>query len=84
MKQTPIAAPYIQAFEQLGFGMFVHFGLYSQLGKGEWTYSIHKRNADDYKPLRESFRVGSMRDIVETAKSAGCTPPAESVSFKKI
>ena len=72
MKQTPTPLPYIQAFEQLGFGMFVHFGLYSQLEKGEWTYSIHKRAPEDYKPLRESFRVGSMRDIVETAKSAGC------------
>ena len=72
MKKAPIAAPYIQAFEQLGFGMFVHFGLYSQLQRGEWTYFIHKRAAEDYKPLSESFRVGSMRDIVETAKSAGC------------
>ena len=72
MNQTPIAAPYIQAFEQLGFGMFVHFGLYSQLGKGEWTYFLHKRNAEEYKALSESFQVGSMRDIVETAKSAGC------------
>ena len=72
MKQTPIAAPYIQAFEQLGFGMFVHFGLYSQLQMGEWTYFLHKRNAEEYKPLIESFRVRSMRDIVETAKAAGC------------
>ena len=72
MNMTPTPAPYIRNFEQLGFGMFVHFGLYSQLGKGEWTYSIHKRTAEEYKPLRETFRVGSMRDIVETAKSAGC------------
>ena len=72
MKQTPTAAPYIQAFEQLGFGMFVHFGLYSQLGRGEWTYAVHRRTAEDYRSLRDSFRVGSMRDIVETAKSAGC------------
>ena len=72
MKQAPIPAPYIQKFEQLGFGMFVHFGLYSQLGKGEWTYSIHKRTAEDYVPLQQTFRVGSMREIVETAKAAGC------------
>ena len=26
----------IKEFEKLGLGMFVHFGLYSQLGKGEW------------------------------------------------
>jgi alpha-L-fucosidase len=72
MKKTPIPAPYIKNFEQLGFGMFVHFGLYSQLEKGEWTYSLHKRTPEEYKPLSETFRVGSMRDIVETAKSAGC------------
>ena len=72
MKQIPTPLPYIQNFEQLGFGMFVHFGLYSQIGKGEWTYNIHKRTPEDYLPLKETFRVGSMREIVETAKSAGC------------
>ena len=25
---------YVKQFEDLGFGMFVHFGLYSILGKG--------------------------------------------------
>ena len=32
-----IVKQYIKDFEQLGFGMFVHFGLYSRLGKGEWA-----------------------------------------------
>ena len=32
-----IVKKYIQDFEKLGFGMFVHFGLYSVLGKGEWA-----------------------------------------------
>ena len=32
-----IVKKYIQDFEKLGFGMFVHFGLYSILGKGEWA-----------------------------------------------
>ena len=27
---------YVARFEMLGFGMIVHFGLYSILGKGEW------------------------------------------------
>ena len=26
----------IKRFEKIGFGIFVHFGLYSVLGKGEW------------------------------------------------
>lgn len=30
----PTPKQYISDFEQLGFGMFVHWGLYSQLGKG--------------------------------------------------
>ena len=30
--------PYIKDFEKLGFGIFVHFGLFSLLGKGEWFY----------------------------------------------
>ena len=32
----------ITDFEKLGFGMFVHFGLYSVLGKGEWA--LHSLN----------------------------------------
>ena len=28
-----IVKQYIKDFEKLGFGMFVHFGLYSELGK---------------------------------------------------
>ena len=51
----PVAPQYIKDFEQLGFGLFVHWGLYSQLGQGEWTYEIHKRNMDDYKKLKDTF-----------------------------
>ena len=31
----------IKDFENLGFGMFVHFGIYSLLGKGEWVKHIY-------------------------------------------
>ena len=27
---------YIKDFRKLGLGLFVHFGLYSVVGKGEW------------------------------------------------
>ena len=37
MSNLPVAPQYIKNFEQLGFGMFVHLGLYSQLNKGEWV-----------------------------------------------
>ncbi len=71
--ELPIAPQYIKDFEQLGFGMFVHFGLYSQLNRGEWTYSVHHMNMAEYEPLIDTFRVGSMAQIVQTAKSAGCS-----------
>ena len=29
--------PAVLNFEKMGFGMFVHFGLYSVHGKGEWA-----------------------------------------------
>ena len=68
----PTAPEYIKRFEQLGFGMFVHFGLYSQLSRGEWTMYIHKMNREDYTPLAGSFDPVSMSEIVGVAKSAGC------------
>ena len=32
-----IVKQYIKEFEKLGFGMFVHFGAYSVIGRGEWA-----------------------------------------------
>ena len=40
----PVAKQYILDFEQLGFGMFVHWGLYSQVGKGEWLHYHNQRD----------------------------------------
>ena len=70
--KLPEPAPYIKRFEQLGFGMFVHFGIYSLLGRGEWVREIEKIPAEEYEPLAQKFRPESMRDIVQTAKEAGC------------
>ena len=30
---------YITKFEKMGFGLFVHFGLFSVWKRGEWGYS---------------------------------------------
>lgn len=70
--KIPVAPQYIKDFEQLGFGMFVHFGLYSQLNRGEWTYSVHHMQMDEYEPLINTFQVGSLSQIIQVAKSAGC------------
>lgn len=69
-----IPEPRIERFEKLGFGMFVHWGLYSQLGMGEWTYHMHKRNMEDYKKLMDTFTAEDFdaEELVLTAKNAGC------------
>ncbi len=65
---------YIADFEKMGLGMFVHWGLYSQLGKGEWIYSAQNMNMDDYKLLKDSFTAEDFdaEEIVLVAKNAGC------------
>lgn len=64
----------IADFERLGLGMFVHWGLYSQLGMGEWTYHIHKRKMEEYKRLADTFTAEDFdaEELVLTAKRAGC------------
>ena len=33
----PLPLPRVERFEKLAYGMFIHWGLYSQLGRGEWV-----------------------------------------------
>lgn len=70
----PMPEKRIVDFENMGFGMFMHWGLYSQLGMGEWTYLIHKREMSEYKKLFDTFTAEDFdaEKIVLTAKNAGC------------
>lgn len=70
----PKAKQYILDFEQHGFGLFVHWGLYSQLGQGEWTYLLHNRKMEEYKKLADTFTAEDFdaERLVLTAKQAGC------------
>ena len=63
----------IKDFEQMSFGLFVHFGLYSVHGKGEWAYNINIK-ADEYHTLTEKFNPDAdwAQKLVLTAKNAGC------------
>lgn len=64
----------IKDFEKLGFGLFVHFGLYSMLGCGEWAKDALRIADDDYFPLSEQFnpKLDWATELVKTAKNAGC------------
>lgn len=70
----PKPKKYIADFERMGFGMFVHFGLYSQLGRGEWVYSLREYTAAEYQNLIHSFTAEDFNaeKLVLTAKAAGC------------
>ena len=69
----PIPEKRIAEFENFGFGMFIHYGLYSQLGRGEWVLYIEKIPVPDYEKLAETFTASKFdaRKIVSMAKAAG-------------
>ena len=68
-----IVKQYIKEFEKLGMGMFVHFGLYSVYGKGEWAYN-ENATPEEYAKLPARFNPDAdwAENLVLTAKRAGC------------
>lgn len=64
----------IKDFEKLGFGMFVHFGLYSLIGKGEWYKCVMGISDEEYEPLAKQFNPDKnwAKELVASAKAAGC------------
>lgn len=69
----PVAKQYIKDFEKLGFGVFVHFGLYSFLERGEWAAHIlkDKIDTDEYRKLTEKFNPDSMEKMVADISKSG-------------
>lgn len=63
----------IKDFEKLGFGVFVHFGVYSVLGKGEWARWTHRIPFDTYETYRKQFapKPTWAKELVAAAKGAG-------------
>ena len=47
--QPPL--PRVAAYEARAFGLFLHWGLYSQLGEGEWVWNHHKLDRERYLAL---------------------------------
>ena len=65
---------YVTSFEKRAFGLFVHFGLYSTLAKGEWAKEVHAIADSEYEQLVSKFKVKKSwaKDLVKIAKKAGC------------
>ena len=58
----PVPKKYVADFENLGFGMFVHWGLYAQLGRGEWVMNREQIPYEEYKHLKDTFTA---RDFIQ-------------------
>lgn len=69
-----IVRQYIKDFERLGFGMFVHFGIYSQMEQGEWVQALHGISGEEYQKLAETFCPAPdwAKNLAKTARQAGC------------
>ena len=69
----PQPLPRIARFEELGFGLFLHFGLYSLLGKGEWVQDFEKIPVQQYERLAERFTVEKFdaRAMARLCRDAG-------------
>lgn len=70
----PVPKKYIADFEKMGMGLFVHFGIYSQIARGEWIYSLGDQSPEEYQRLVETFTAEDFdaEKLVLTAKNAGC------------
>ena len=63
----------LQWFQESRFGIYVHFGLYSLLGRGEWTMYSERIPQREYERLADDFRPvpGAAREWCEAARNAG-------------
>jgi len=59
--------------DEAKFGLFIHWGIYSQRGCGEWVMSNKKIQIDDYKKNAETFNPVQFdaKEWVSVAKDAG-------------
>jgi alpha-L-fucosidase len=69
-----IVHQYVKDFENMGLGMFVHFGVYSTLKLGEWVMHQYNIPREEYRGYAPDFRPEAdwAERLVVTAKSAGC------------
>ena len=65
--------PRIARFEQLAYGLFVHWGLYSLLGQGEWVQHQRAIPMSEYAKLAQRFGAEGFngRTLARAAREAG-------------
>jgi alpha-L-fucosidase len=70
--ENPRAAN-LQWFTDAGYGMFIHYGLYAQLGRGEWVQLRDTIPVTEYAKLKETFTAENFDAdfITDLAQKAG-------------
>jgi alpha-L-fucosidase len=60
-------------FQDMKFGLFIHWGIYSELGDGEWVMHDKKIPYNNYKRLADFFnpQAFNAKEWVQFAKRAG-------------
>src|ERR1700754_5265435 len=60
-------------FEEARFGLFIHWGVYSQLGDGEWVMNNQRIPVKTYEKLPAFFNPTQFdpKEWVQMAKDAG-------------
>lgn len=66
--------PKLKWFKEARFGMFIHFGLYALLGRGEWVMLREDIRREDYEPLMDRFNPSEFDadEWIQKAKRVGC------------
>ena len=76
MSQTDVLPPREQTkkwFREAKFGMFIHWGVYALLGKGEWIRNVGRIPQEEYAELPPKFNPDKYNpsEWANLAKSAG-------------
>lgn len=60
-------------FRAARFGMFIHWGLYAQLGRHEWVMNLERIPVDEYEHLADTWkpRPGAAREWAKLARQVG-------------
>jgi alpha-L-fucosidase len=72
-KELELSASDMQWWRDAKFGMFIHWGLYSIVGKGEWYMFNQRVDVREYRKLAAQFNAEKFnaKDWVQCAKDAG-------------
>ncbi len=69
----PKPEPRVERFEKMAFGLFLHWGVYSQLGQGEWIMHRKSIPIEEYTKLKDTFTASQFdaQSIAWLARQAG-------------